>query len=232
MKHFTFNFKWLVLSLLLCIGSSAWAGTVTRIENFAASSASNDQYNCSSQATTSGMQNDWNYAWTPSTVYVFKSGIRLGTSSAIGSVTNTTMLSGISTGTSVTIKVYAARWNTDTGNLTVTYNGNSESKAPANSAITNTSNTYSSSNFSSSTNFTITKVADVTSFSIASSSKRIIIDKVEVIYDDGPAKSANELAWSAASKDVTYSETPYNLPTLTNPHSLAIEYESTDETVA
>jgi len=25
MKHFTFNFKWLVLSLLLCIGSSAWA---------------------------------------------------------------------------------------------------------------------------------------------------------------------------------------------------------------
>ena len=25
MKHFTFNFKWLVMSLLLCIGSSAWA---------------------------------------------------------------------------------------------------------------------------------------------------------------------------------------------------------------
>lgn len=29
MKHFTFNFKWLVMSLLLCIGSSAWADTIT-----------------------------------------------------------------------------------------------------------------------------------------------------------------------------------------------------------
>lgn len=32
MKHFTFNFKWLVMSLLLCIGSSAWGtGTTTQV---------------------------------------------------------------------------------------------------------------------------------------------------------------------------------------------------------
>ena len=222
--------------LLLCalvVGTNAWAGTVTRTENFTSSKASNNAYNCSSQATTSGMQDDWDYAWTPSgSVYVFQSGIRLGTGSATGTVTNTTILTGISTGTSITIKVYASRWNTDSGNLTVTYNGSSDTKAPSNSAITNTSNTYSSDDFSTSRDFSITKAEGVTSFSIASSSKRIIIDKVEVVYDDGPAKSANELAWSAASKNVTYSETPYNLPTLSNPHSLAIEYSSTNESVA
>ena len=227
----------LLIAALLVGSSSAWAGIVTRTENFSSSEAASDSYGCSSNATTSGMQDDWDYAWTPANaVYVFQSGIRLGKGSGTpntGTVTNTTMLSGISTGTSVTIKVYAAQWNTDGGSLVVTYNGSSQTKAPSNSAITGTttSDNYSSSDFSSSTNFTITKAADVTSFSIASSTKRIFIDKVEVIYDDSP-KSANELAWSAATKSVTYSETPYNLPTLTNPHSLAIEYGSTDESVA
>lgn len=227
----------LLIAALLVGSSSAWAGIVTRTENFSSSEAASDSYGCSSNATTSGMQDDWDYAWTPANaVYVFQSGIRLGKSSGspnTGTVTNSTMLSGISTGTSVTIKVYAAQWNTDGGSLVVTYNGSSQTKAPSNSAITGTttSDNYSSSDFSSSTNFTITKAADVTSFSIASSTKRIFIDKVEVIYDDSP-KSANELAWSAATKSVTYSETPYNLPTLTNPHSLAIEYGSTDESVA
>lgn len=31
MKHFTFNFKWLVMSLLLCLGSSAWGQTPTTL---------------------------------------------------------------------------------------------------------------------------------------------------------------------------------------------------------
>ena len=223
--------------LLLCaliVGSgSLWAETVTLTENFSSSGASNDQYDCGSSISTASNQTDWNYAWTTSgSGTVFNHGIKLGARSAVGSVTNTTMLLGVSTGTSITIKIYAARWSSDTGNLTVTYNGDSESKAPSNSAITTTSNTYSASDFSSSTNFTITKAEGVTSFSIASSTKRIIIDKVEVVYDDGPAKSANDLAWSAASKSVTYSETPYGLPSLSNPHSLAITYESSNESVA
>ena len=222
--------------LLLCalvVGTSAWADTVTRTENFSSSEASSDQYNCGSNISTAGNRKDWDYVWSYSgSGTVFSSGIKLGGSSATGSVTNTTMLSGISTGTSITIKVYAARWNTDSGNLTVTYNGSSESKAPANSAITSTSNLYSASDFSSSTNFTITKAADVTSFTIASSAKRILIDKVEVIYEESSGKLANELAWSAASKSVTYSETPYDLPTLSNPHSLAVTYESSNESVA
>ena len=186
----TLRMKIILLLFALVVGSSnVWADIVTLTENFSSSKATNNQYDCTSEATTSGMQADWNYAWTPAnTVFVFKSGIRLGKGSGTpntGTVTNSTMLSGISAGTSITIKVYAARWNTDNGNLTVTYNNSSESKAPSNSSITSTSSTYSSSNFSSSTDFTITKVEDVTSFSIASSSKRIIIDKVEVVYSNG-----------------------------------------------
>lgn len=225
--------KSLLLLCALVVGTNAWAGTVTRTENFSSSEASTNQYDCNSAISTASNQTDWDYAWTPSgSGTVFKNGIKLGKSGGTGSVANTTMLSGISTGTSITIKVYAARWNTDTGNLTVTYNGSSESKAPANSAITTTTNTYSALDFSSSTNFTITKAASVTSFTIASSAKRILIDKVEVVYEDGPAKSANDLAWSVASKSVTYSETPYNLPTLSNPHSLVVTYESSNESVA
>ena len=240
----------LLLLFALIVGSgNVWAGTVILTENFSSSSASNNQYDCGSNATTSGMQKNWDYAWTPeNSVYVFKSGIRLGKGSGTpntGKVTNTTMLSGISTGTSITIKVYAARWNTDTGNLTVTYNGNSESKAPANSAITSTSSTYSATAFSSSTNFSITKANDVTSFSIASSSKRIIIDRVEVVYDDGPAdtRTATTTAINvpdgfktdlAGSTDVnagtlTATVTPDGSSALVSP---SITWSSSDENVA
>ena len=61
--------------------------------------------------------------------------------------------------------------------------------------------------------------------------KAIYVKSVAVTYS-AQQKSANELAWSAASKAVTYSEEPYGLPTLTNPHSLAITYDSSNKSVA
>ena len=177
--------KTMLLLFALVTGSTcAWADTVTKTENFSSSAATSDQYDCSSNITTATNQTDWDYVWTPSgSGTVFQHGIKLGASSKTGTVTNATMLSGIATGTSITIKVYAAVWNTDGGSLKLTYNGSSETKAPANAAITSTSSTYSAAAFSSSTDFTITKVADVTSFSIASTAKRILIDKVEVVYE-------------------------------------------------
>lgn len=71
----------------------------------------------------------------------------------------------------------------------------------------------------------------------SSAKKALYIKSVAVTYDDGPAKSANELVWSSdskvvTSKDVTYSETPYNLPTLDNPHSLKVSYSSSNTSVA
>ena len=59
----------------------------------------------------------------------------------------------------------------------------------------------------------------------------IYVKSVTITYSN-VVKEANGIAWSAPSKDVTYSETPYDLPTLTNPHSLAIEYASSNESVA
>lgn len=59
----------------------------------------------------------------------------------------------------------------------------------------------------------------------------IYVKSVTITYSN-VTKQPNGLAWSTTSKAVTYSETPYNLPTLTNPHSLAITYDSSDKTVA
>ena len=59
----------------------------------------------------------------------------------------------------------------------------------------------------------------------------IYVKSVTITYSN-VVKEANQLAWSAASKDVTYSETPYNLPTLSNPHSLAVTYDSSDKSIA
>lgn len=51
MKHFSFNFKWLVLSLLLCIGSSAWA---TDVASFSRSGSSNTTTGGTFDATFTG----------------------------------------------------------------------------------------------------------------------------------------------------------------------------------
>lgn len=66
----------------------------------------------------------------------------------------------------------------------------------------------------------------------SSAYKALYIKSVAVTYDDGPAKSANELDWNSNSKDVTYSETPYDLPTLDNPHTLKVSYSSSNTSVA
>lgn len=221
----------LLLFALIAGSSSVWAET-TLTENFSSSNATSNQYDCASAISTAANRTDWDYAWTPSgSGTVFKNGIKLGARSATGTVTNTTILNGIATGTSITIKVYAARWSSDTGSLVVTYNSKSETKAPANSAITSTSNTYSSDDFSSSTDFTITKVEDVTSFSIASSAKRILIDKVEVVYNEASLPSAG-LAFPVPSFKVSKDLNDFPTPTLTNPNGVTVEYSSSNEDVA
>ena len=234
MKKLTF-WKSLFLLCALVVGTStSWAEDVTRTENFASSAATSNNYDCNSGISTTANQADWDYAWTPSgSGTVFKSGIKLGSKNTTGSVTNTTMLTNIPTGTSVTIKIYAARWNSDSGNLTVTYNGDSESKAPSNSAITSTGNTYSSSDFSTSTNFTITKIEDVTSFTIASSAKRILIDKVEVTYTTGGGSTpSSEATFTTKEPSISYpaTKTYSQVPTTAAGYEGTITYEITANT--
>lgn len=57
MKHFTFNFKWLVMSLLLCIGSSAWGQTPTTLflETFGSTSSTSTYSSYTGYSATTGM---------------------------------------------------------------------------------------------------------------------------------------------------------------------------------
>lgn len=155
---------------------------VSVVENFSSSAASNNQYNCSSSLATANNRKDFDFTWTPSGAgTVFQSGIKLGNSNGTGSVTSSDILASIPVGSNFTVNVYAAVYNTDGGELVVSYNGNSIQQEPSNDAITNTSSTYSESNFTSPTSFVFTKTAEAEDLTIASSQLRIFIDKVEIV---------------------------------------------------
>ena len=157
-------------------------------ENFSATKASNNTYNCSSELATTGNDEGLDYSWVPTTgvsnnkVYVFNSGIRLGSGSYAGSITSDDMISAIPTDKICAVYIYCALWNTDTGKIQFTYNGEMQSADPVNDDITSTSDDYSASKFSKPNIFYFTKVAGEDEITLSSSSKRIIIDKIEVVY--------------------------------------------------
>ena len=180
-------------------------------ENFSASKASNDQYNCGSELATSGNDEGLDYSWEPTDgvsdnkVYIFKSGIRLGSGSYAGSITCDDMISAIPTDKICAVYIYCAQWNTDTGKIQFSYNGETQSADPANDDITGTSDDYSASKFTKPNVFYFTKAAGEDEITISSSSKRIIIDKIEVVYGltELLPKAATP-GFSAAAGDVAY----------------------------
>lgn len=177
------------------------------VENFTSTKVNSDNYDSSSSITTSGYTDDHDYTWTSSgSVYVFKHGIKLGKSGGNGTVTNTgdkKMLSDIATGTIFTIKVFGTKWNGDNGKLVVTYNGDEQPKEVVNGSLSNNSASYDESDFTQSTDFVFQKVEGVDVFSIASSEKRILIDKVVVEEGGvlpaafGVSTEAINVAWDA-----------------------------------
>lgn len=207
MKQFTLKSLLLVLTILMG-GVNAWGEEVTLTENFSSSGATKNTYDCSSNFTTVTNQTDWDYKWTASgSGTVFTNGVKLGSGKATGSISNSTMLSDIPAGSEIIVKVYAAVWNTDGGQINFTYNGNTIQQKASNDAITTTSAEYNAEAFASSTDFSIYKVDGVNTFTIASTSKRIIIDKVQVVYtisDSGkPATPAFNLADGTYWKEQT-----------------------------
>lgn len=207
MKQFTLKSLLLVLTILMG-GVNAWGEEVTLTENFYSSQASKNTYDCSSSLSTNANQTDWDYKWTASgSGTVFTNGVKLGSGKATGSISNSTMLSDIPAGSEIIVKVYAAVWNTDGGQIKFTYNGNTIQQKASNDAITTTTAEYNAEAFASSTDFSIYKVDGVNTFTIASTSKRIIIDKVQVVYtisDSGkPATPAFTLAEGTYWKEQT-----------------------------
>lgn len=160
---------------------------LTFVENFNAVGASSNKYGCTSHLTTAGRTEGFNFEWTAvetdPKVYVFNNGVRLGTDGATGKIQNSSMLAPVPAGSTVNIKVYAARWGTDQGNIVLGYNGSEQSATPASPAIESPDKKeYSPTDFPSATEFSFVKASGENTFSIASSSKRIIIDKVEVEF--------------------------------------------------
>lgn len=158
---------------------------LTFVENFNAVGASSNKYGCTSHLTTTGRADGFNFEWTAvgtdPKVYVFNNGVRLGAGDATGKIQNTTMLSPVPAGSTVYIKVYAARWGGDDGNIVLGYNGSEQSATPASPAIESPDKKeYSKDDFPTATEFSIVKEAGVNTFTISSSAKRIIIDKLEV----------------------------------------------------
>ena len=78
------------------------------------------------------------------------------------------------------------------------------------------------------------KEATTVSFK-TSSGKQLQLDKITLnLYKEDVVETGedNKLTWSAESASVTFGETPYDLPILSNEYGLSIVYSSTDETVA
>lgn len=151
-------------------------------ENFYSSGASNNNYDCNSSLSTASNRSSFEYTWTGGTGTVFTNGIKLGSSGATGTTTSSNFISGIATGKIFTVKVYAAVWNTDGGKIKVSYNGDDTILDASNDPITSTSGEYSSSAFANPTLFTFAKVDGENDLSISSSAKRLLVDKVEVVY--------------------------------------------------
>ena len=152
------------------------------VENFNSSGASSNKYGCSSNLSTPDVVAGFDFVWTSSgSGTAFQNGIKLGAGSSTGSVTSSNILSRFSAGNNFTVKVYAALWGTDNGQLKVTYNGIDLLGDPTSSIESPNDKEYSASHFGAPTEFVFTKIANVESLTIASTSKRIIIDKIEIV---------------------------------------------------
>lgn len=177
---------------------------ITLRENFNAINASTNKYGCQSNLSTDGNSDGLDYEWTPDgSVFVFKNGVRLGTSGASGSISNSSILTDIPAGTVLNVNVFAATWGTDNGDIKLSYNGQTTSQRPSQSIESPNDKVYSAGDISSATTFTITKAEGVNAITLSTDSgKRVIIDRLEVeIYCDesGQKPSATVTSGNASN---------------------------------
>lgn len=158
------------------------------VEEFNSSSnnTNHSKYGSGLGFTSTEVTKQFDYTWTADgKVYLFVGGVRLGTSSDAGTISSEGIIGDITDGGTFTVKVYGAAWNTDSGNISVTYNGKTFAVAPANAAITNTGTTasdeYDSDDFTESTDFVFMKSAGSDVLSVTTTSGRIFIDKIEIV---------------------------------------------------
>ena len=214
-------FKSLLLLCALIVGtSSSWATDKVSTLTFTSACGGSGTAKLDDSDATSGT-----VTWTVTSdasesTYDATSGIHYGTNSANVTYVQLTTSDISGTISQVVVNTRDAR-SSATVSVTV---GGTAFTCSGSATATNTSANYTFTG--SGSGEIVVRVARP-----SKNTKAIYVKSVAVTYS-AQQKSANELAWSAASKAVTYSEEPYGLPTLTNPHSLAITYDSSNESVA
>lgn len=202
--------------LLLCAfivgSSSAWAdekSTLTFTEACGGSGTANDgvEWTVTSDANESLFDGTKGIHYGTSSVHVKY--IQLSTSDISGTITS--------------VKVNASTASGVTATVSVTVGGNAFGGDAKSITATATDYTFTG----EATGGIIVKVEKP-----SKAAKALYVKSIEVTYSEGSPKTPNDLAWSTDSKDVTYGDTPYNLPTLSNPHNLSITYDSSDKSVA
>ena len=234
LQGYTKGIRFIALLTMLCtIGvGSAWAETIFS-DNFA------------NVGTGSSTSVNTRTGWSGfSKCYVQNnSGIRMGTSSATGSITKSAM-TNISGTTTLTVTFYLAKYNTDGGKMNITVSGGGTASTtqftPAgNAGVTSTSSAANWEDKYKCT-FTIENATSATKITFATSSKRLILGPVTISTPDSdpdepvtPEKTATSLTWSAATYTATVGETN-TFPTLTTtPADLTgVTYTSSNTSVA
>ena len=210
----TLLLKTLLLLCVLIVGStSAWADSKTSTLSFTAacggSGIADDgvEWAITSDGTESNFDNTKGIHYGTSSAQVKY--IKLTTSDITKTITSVKVNASVASGVSATVDVAVG------GNA---FGGAAKSL------------TASAADYTFTGSATGEIVVTVTKPSKAT--KALYVKSVIVTYDDGPAKLPHDLAWSAATKDVTYGETPYDLPTLSNTHNIAVTYDSSNKSVA
>ena len=212
--------KSLLLLCALVVGTNAWATDTVSTLTFTSACGGSGTTKLDDSDATSGT-----VTWTVTSdasesTYDATSGIHYGTNSV--NVTYVQLATSDISGT-ISQVVVNTRDARATATVSVTVGGTAFT-CSGSATATNTSSNYTFTG--SGSGAIVVRVARP-----SANSKAIYVKSVAVTYS-AQQKSANELAWSTASKDVTYSEEPYSLPTLSNPHSLSIEYASSNTSVA
>ena len=127
MKHFTFNFKWLVMSLLLCIGSSAWATDVTFDATKNKTTSSSLEISGITIATSNGtLNNGTDYRNFKSATFTISSTVGKITSVVFTSTSDTyagyIKISGSTPG-SISTSGSTTTWTYATGATSLTFTG-------------------------------------------------------------------------------------------------------------
>ena len=186
-----------VIKSLGTVGGLIWKEPI--VENFNSSTVKGSTYGNNDDIDATSMSG-YDYRWTSvgAAGKVFKYGVKLGSSSKSGEISSSNILSSIPAGSTFTVRVYAAVWGTDGGNLVVTYNNTELEKAPSTSISAPDNRSYSASDFGEPAEFVFTKTANDNVLYVGSSQKRILIDKIEIV-DGGSITPVQTLTITPAS---------------------------------